>query len=380
MTLSRRRFIALAGGGVVLAAATGAGAFALTRSPAAALAPWAAAGMEIEPRRRALSWAILAPNPHNLQPWIADLAMPDRVAIWRDPGRALPATDPFDRQITVGLGCFVELLALAAAQDGFAVALDLFPAGEDAGVAGTAPVAVARFGAGGVPDPLFSHAAQRRSSKVPFDMTRPVAAADLATALGALRFVRGDGGVDPVAIAPLRDLIDRGVVIESTTARTAMESVDLMRLGRAEIEASPDGIPLTGAMVEGMMVAGLVTRQSLADPASIAARSGLQMYRDMVAGTPALVWLATPRNTRADQIAAGRDWLRLNLATTGLGLGLHPVSQALQEYPEMAGPYAEAHARLALAGETVQMLGRLGHAESVPPSPRWPLHAKLRNG
>ena len=41
---SRRRVLALAGGGTVLAATAGAGAFALTRTPHAALAPWEAAG------------------------------------------------------------------------------------------------------------------------------------------------------------------------------------------------------------------------------------------------------------------------------------------------------------------------------------------------
>jgi hypothetical protein len=93
---------------------------------------------------------------------------------------------------------------------------------------------------------------------------------------------------------------------------------------------------------------------------------------------PAHVVTTTPGNTRADQIEAGRRWLRLNLATTGMGLALHPVSQALQEYPEMAGPYAEMHAAYARPGETVQMLGRLGYGPDIAPTPRWPLEDKLR--
>ena len=89
------------------------------------------------------------------------------------------------------------------------------------------------------------------------------------------------------------------------------------------------------------------------------------------------LWLTTPSNSREDQIAAGRDWVRINLAATAAGVALQPLSQALQEYPEMAEHYANIHKMLAPAGHTIQMLGRIGYAADVPPSPRWPLEAKL---
>jgi len=69
----------------------------------------------------------------------------------------------------------------------------------------------------------------------------------------------------------------------------------------------------------------------------------------------------------------------LNLQTTGLGMGLQPLSQALQEYPEMAEHYDQIHKELAEDGETVQMFGRLGYCAPVPESPRWPLEAKIIN-
>ena len=66
--ISRRRMIGLIGGGVVLAAVIPFGVIS-TRSTRAATLPWAAAGRETEPRRRALSFALLTANPHNRQPW-----------------------------------------------------------------------------------------------------------------------------------------------------------------------------------------------------------------------------------------------------------------------------------------------------------------------
>ena len=69
--------------------------------------------------------------------------------------------------------------------------------------------------------------------------------------------------------------------------------------------------------------------------------------------------------------------MRAHLAATLAGLAFHPVSQALEEYPEMAGPYREVHDLLAPPGDTVQMLVRLGYATAVPPSPRWPLAERI---
>lgn len=66
-------------------------------------------------------------------------------------------------------------------------------------------------------------------------------------------------------------------------------------------------------------------------------------------------------------------------ATTQLGLSLHPVSQALQEYPQMEEDYSKIHELLVSPGETIQMLGRLGYGLAVPVSPRWPVEAKIMN-
>jgi len=76
-------------------------------------------------------------------------------------------------------------------------------------------------------------------------------------------------------------------------------------------------------------------------------------------------------------LVTGADWLRVNLAATAAGVAFQPLSQALQEYPEMAALYRDLHARLAPQGGTVQMLARIGHGPEVAPSPRWPLEAKI---
>jgi hypothetical protein len=157
------------------------------------------------------------------------------------------------------------------------------------------------------------------------------------------------------------------------------ESTDLFRLGKAEIEANPDGIDFSGPFFETLILTGMLTREGTLDPNSMEFAQGAKIYNELLSATQAYVVVRSGGNTRIDQIEAGRRWLRLNLTTTALGLSLHPVSQALQEYPEMSSHYALAHEMLAEPGETVQMLGRLGYGPKVSGTPRWPLEAKILN-
>ncbi len=379
MTLTRRKTLALIGGGTIFAA-SGAAGYTLTRTPRTALAPWAVAGDYAEPRMRALSYAILAPNPHNRQPWKVDLKTEGEVTLFVDTDRLLPHTDPFSRQIVVGLGCFLELMTLAAAQDGYGVELDLFPDGEDATALDQRRVAVARFVEGaGVAEPmLFEQVMHRRSVKEPYDMTQPVADETLKALEASVSMGSAVGSTNAAEqVQALRDLTVEAFTIEFQTPRTYKESVDLFRIGWREVDANPDGLDFSGPMWEALRMTGQFTREGAISPDSFAFTSGLDMVTGTAATGMAYIWLTTPGNSRADQIAAGRDWVRLNLATTALGVAMQPMSQALQEFPEMAGPYARAHQMLAPGGGTVQMLGRLGYGPEVAQSPRWALEEKL---
>jgi hypothetical protein len=87
-------------------------------------------------------------------------------------------------------------------------------------------------------------------------------------------------------------------------------------------------------------------------------------------------------NRRSTQVGAGRAYARVQLAATALGLAMQPLQQALQEYAEQAGPYAQFR-RLAGAADpaqTVQMWARVGYAPPVPPAPRRGVDAHLLRG
>lgn len=382
MGLSRRTVVrAIGGTGLALVGAGG--LFAVTRTPERALAPWAA--IEDPPpadvRLDAFRHAILAPNPHNRQPWLIKLVGVDEALIFCDLERRLPETDPFDRQILIGFGCFLELARIAAAERGFKMDISAFPDGLPAERLDRRPIARLRFVANPstTADPLFGYIPVRRSSKQPFDTTRPVEDRILASlvSLGSST-ARIATTADAALVETLRTLTWDAWMIELNTARTWQETVDLMRIGRSEIEANPDGVSIGGPILEAMALAGQFSREQSARPGTAAHNGSISRYRPIMATGMAYAWITTEGNARTDQLAVGQTFVRMNLDAARKGLGFHPISQALQEFKEMEPAYRKITGALgARPGQRVQMLARLGYGSLPGRTPRWPLRSKI---
>jgi hypothetical protein len=367
------------------------------------IAAWRDPGAgEVDPRRYALAHAILAPNPHNRQPWLVDLIGESELVLSADLERLLPATDPLDRQIVLGCGAFLELFDLACRANNRRAEITLWPEGEPQPRLDQRPIAHIRLLEEPTrKDDLFDQILNRRTNREAFedraiaDETMSEAARQAlwpwappdvgATADGSPSTTpapspfRIEWTRTPDALAALRTLAWNGFDRECRTPAAYQESVDLMRVGRAEIARNRDGIALEGPMIEFAKATGLLTRESLADLDNRFTRDGIEAWRPLAEGAPAYAWLISRDNTRATQIEAGRAYARFNLAATAAGLAMHPWSQALQEYPEIADLYAEARRLTGTQdGETLQMLVRAGYGPTIGPAPRRGLSEHLR--
>jgi nitroreductase len=379
MALSRKTFLRVLGGGGVLAAGAALAIPRLDAMPASAVEGWSGPPpSETDPRRRALAWALLAPNPHNLQSWAVDLSQPDTILLHVDGQRLLPETDPFSRQILIGHGCFLEILAMAAASEGWRTDITLFPVGEWSPGRPVARIVFTRQ-PGIATDPLFAEVPRRRTAKAKFE-PRPLEAAHRAALLAshasaALPLTIVD---DAAQVDRLRSLAVAGSDVEMNTHRTHKESIDVVRIGATEIAAHRDGISLKGPMIWALRQAGQMTAEKAMTPGTLAWDGGRDYAMAGYASARAFGWIASPDNARATQIAVGRAFVRLQLEATALGVALQPHSQTLQEYPEMTELRAAMHKETGTSeGATLQMFFRLGYAADAGPSPRRALRSFL---
>lgn len=386
---NRRAFIRLVGGGAVVAAA---GPVVVSGwaagMPAAALRPWNAATESLDTREFMLAHALLAPNPHNRQPWLADLREPGVITLVCDGERLLPETDPFGRQILIGCGAFLELAVQAAAQRGRAVEMVMFPDGEPPAQALPCGVRVARLVLGqpgsAAADPLFVQVRERRTHKGAYDDQRVIAAPmwqRLYRAASSQASLLLGQVSEAAARVEMRNITRTAFEIEALKPAAYLESARLMRVGPSEIEAHRDGISITGTMPRLLSAAGLFDRFEVPKRGSDAHRRMLDYWAPFETGS-GYFWIATEGNRRRDQLAVGRAFVRAQLQATADGIALHPLSQALQEFKEMREPRRSIHTALGLDpdGQTLQMLARVGYPLTpAVHSPRRDLAELLRS-
>jgi hypothetical protein len=382
--VDRRAFVRLVGGGVVVAGGASA-AGCSSGMPAEAVQAWQGPTNETDLRRWILGWAILAPHSHNLQSWLVDLRTPGEMLLRCDRTRLLPETDPFSRQMMMSQGTFIELIDLAAREKGHRCEIALFPEGEFGPERiDDRPVARIRLvpDASVARDPLFAQIARRHTNRNAYELAReiPATAWQAMAAAGTgegLRF--GHTAPQDPALPRHREIASQAWRIELSTARTMLESLKVMRVGSAEIAKHRDGLSIMSPFMVALDTLGLFDRTKAPAPDSMAVKGQVDDFNKKIATTPAFLWMVSQGNSRATQVNAGRAYARVQLAATAQGVVMHPLQQALQEYAEVAQPYAAVHELLQAPrpDNTVQMWARVGFAEPVGPAPRRPLDSFL---
>jgi len=373
---TRRAALGIFGASAVIVAAGGFGLSRCDPMPEAAVEAWGGPARAVRDARvRALSYALLAPNPHNMQPWIVDLREPGAITFLCDRARLLPETDPYSRQITIGCGAFLEVLRMAAAEQGLRVDVSAFPNGDwPENEVGDQPVCRVTFvpDAGIDRDPLFAQVLKRRTNRNSYDAS-PLSESiplEIGAVMATLPVKYGWAGA-AARLDRLRSVARRAWVVEMSKPSTFRESARVFRITGEEISRHRDGLSFHGPFFWWANALGLFTQEGAMRGDAFIRQQTIDLIDAPLKATPAFAWIVTTGNDRRAQLAAGAAYVRANLKATELGLAMQPLSQALQEFREMLPLRSEIKQLLGVSeSETLQMFFRLGRAATVEPSPR----------
>lgn len=272
-----------------------------------------------------VSAAILAANPHNTQPWLFQVS-DSRIDLYADTKRQIGSTDPFLREMYIGLGCALENLLLAADAKGFDRQLTLMPDQSK-------PTHVARIdlSAGSTSESeLYKVIPLRHTNRGIYDVERSLDQETLQ-ALEKLGNNEPEVKVFWFTTEAQRRQVGNAIV-EATQAiisdrQQSQDSGKWMRLSWQDLQKYRDGLTLDASGSSALIraIAKMLPPTSLEQND----RFWLDATRKVhVSTTPAFGILAvSDHNNKSQQLECGRLWQRMHLWATTQGLAMQPLNQ-----------------------------------------------------
>jgi hypothetical protein len=313
--------------------------------------------------RFALRHATLAPSSHNSQPWRFVLGT-DRIMLCADRLRALPVVDPYDRELIISCGAALFNLRVALASLGIGYAITLFPSSADPDLLAEVRLLRDRATAAELAA-LVSTIHERVTTRHPFapepvdvDVERHLT--DAARAEGVE--VACVSATEPRnAIAELVAEADRQQFADPKFRRELAKWIHPRR--------THDGMPAYAA--------GLASLLDFATPLVASAIRTFDLgggvaatHRELAAGSPLLLCLATGVDDAQAWLAAGQALERVLLVATLHGLCASYLNQPI----EVSALRTRLGALVDSPGAYYpQLLLRIGHGTPDPATPRRPL-------
>ena len=325
-----------------------------------------------EPVLKAIAYGATASNPHNTQAWKFKIISITEMLIFVDQNRILTETDPPNRQIHIGCGCFIETASIGMIEGGYATKFEYFPEGQyEREHVGAFPVARLAFKLDSSLkiSPLNKVLLARRTSRLPYDNV-PITAEiwnKILTLMGKT-FYTPRLITDSKTLDEIKPILCDAMKIESHTYRTNEESRVWFRENNDKIASTRDGINLSGNGVTG--IPKFFARRQLRGLSAEAWHNKsaigpfLENHTNKVLSSSNILTLKTPTNTMLEWVKVGQDYTRLQLACLVYGFYMQPLSQVLQEFDEMKNLRNKFEKIMNIVyQEKIQMVLRVGKSE-----------------
>lgn len=345
------------------------------------LEPWSMeyANRFDDPRLKLVADGLLAANGHNMQPWLIKLDQNDPTVfyLYADAARMTNEVDPLARQFMVTQGTFLGYVETAGKKLGYDANFVLFPDGgyDERNLAESMaekPVAkISLTKTEPKDEPLYD------MMFLP-DTNRGAYGADPLTdsQKTAIQAITMDSGIslkiyeDAGNLSKIGDYAMSSAVVEANTARVMQETAGVFRSNEYQKNRYRYGFSVEGQGASGLMMQimqGLLTICPSLNTGKAATGNFISSTRASIDSTPAYVMILSDSNSRVAQVESGILYSRLVLTAHEYGLAVQPLSQALEEYPEMKELYDGIHREYAPGGQMIQMLFRIGKPEREAP-------------
>jgi nitroreductase len=312
---------------------------------------------------------VLAPSPHNCQPWTFANLSGRRIGIRRDHARSTPIVDPLGLAVDYTVGCAVEAASQVAdvtwepASDG---------CGDEYGVLHVHGIALDRYARG---RGLLQSRSTWRGRMLDVSPHRQLKqhCAELATQCGAVALF---GEVDPSAMVRLAQA---GAHRHFSQPAYVEELFQYIRTTAAQSATNPTGFSAQSLLLSAIQARfiGLLKVMPTLRRIAVATVLPSMMSRESVRhlhGHSTYVLVAAQRWDRQGRVDAGRALMRVWLALSANGMHCQPVDFPISS--ELGRDEVAAMFGIAAGARPIALL-RVGFAigEHVPAAARLPVDA-----
>ena len=307
--------------------------------------------------RAMLKYAVLAPSGHNTQPWLFRLSNEDSLDLIADRTRALPAVDPYDRELTISCGAALDHLEIAASHYGRALRIEISPNPAEPDV--LARVNLVNEASGNL-DGLFEAIPKRRTTRAKYDnRTLPNELAEQCMAIAEEFGVALDLVTDNDRRSRIADLVAEADRIQFADPSFRRELASWVHSRRS---ASQDGMSGEGfGMPDVLSPAGALVIRTFDLGKGVAAGD-----RDkIVEGSPTLATFSSTDDTLYSWIQVGRALSRVLLT-----LAEHGVTASYLNPPVELAELRPRLQTIVRASRVPQLLMRFGYGTSPGPTVR----------
>ena len=314
-------------------------------------------GIQLDGTARTILYqASLAPSGHNSQPWRVRVENPDFWTVEVDESRRLPAVDPDSREVLLSIGAFVENLSITAGALGLIAEINVIA--NDRNDRAAVRIAFHKDQPSGYPIQRMERRRTVKHGHLPKQIKSEDVKA-LSEPLGGRLFYFPRGTKHASCI---RDAAVESYRIQAQRDEAQTELVRWLRLSDPDARLYRDGLSAEGMEIQGLK--GWFVRHWVKPEAFLKEshrQQGIDLMADLAGQGAGWFILTSPGQTAADLIETGRRFERMALLACERGIGIHPMTQILEE--KQGIEQLAAHHGNALFPQFVL---RVGYLETYP--------------